>query len=248
MLFLELVGQVIDDAHVKVFATQERVAVGGFHFEQAVVDFQNGHVERSAAKVIHRDGVGVFLVQTIGQSGGCRFVDDAQHFKAGNLAGVLGGLTLSVIEIGRDGDDGLRHFFAKVGFGGFLHLAKNEGRDLRGAVFVAARFDPGIAVAAIDDVERHVLLVLGKIGIVEPTANQALDAKDGVFGVGDGLAFRRLADKAFVIRESHDRGCGACTFRVLDHLGLRAIHDGHTRVRCTEVDTDHFAHFRSLLN
>ena len=115
MLFLELVGQVVDDPHVEVFTAKERVAVGGFHFEQAVVDFQDGDVEGAAAKVIDRDRLGLFLVETIGQRGRRRFVDDAQHFKTGDLARVLGGLTLGVVEIGRHGDDGLRDRFAQIG-------------------------------------------------------------------------------------------------------------------------------------
>ena len=60
-LFFELVREVVDDAHVKVFTAKERVAVGGFYFEQAVVDFEDGHVECTATKVIDRDGLRVLF-------------------------------------------------------------------------------------------------------------------------------------------------------------------------------------------
>jgi hypothetical protein len=76
-----------------------------------------------------------------------------------------------------------------------------------------------------------VLVVLGQVAVVQATADQALDAENGVFGVGDGLALGRLADKALVVREGNDRGRGARPFRVLDNAGLAAIHDGNAGVR-----------------
>jgi hypothetical protein len=160
VLLFELVGEVVHDPHVEVFTAEERVPVGGFHLEQAVVDFEDGDVEGAAAKVIDRDRARFLLVEAIGERGCRRLVDDAQHFEAGDLAGVLGGLALGVVEIGGHGDDGLRHVLAEIAFGGFLHLCQDEGGDLRGAVFLALHLDPGVAIAAVDDLVGHVLLVL----------------------------------------------------------------------------------------
>ena len=132
LLLLEFVGQVVDEPHVEVFAAQERVAVRRLHFEHAVADLQHRHVERAAAEVVDRDGAGLLLVEAVGQRGRGRLVDDAQHFEAGDLAGVLGGLALGVVEVGRDGDDRLVDLAAQIGFRGLLHLLQDEGRNLRG--------------------------------------------------------------------------------------------------------------------
>ena len=44
-------------------------------------------------------------------------VDDTKHLQARDSSGVLGGLALAIIEIGRDGDDGLADRLAKLGLG-----------------------------------------------------------------------------------------------------------------------------------
>ena len=107
LLLLEFVGQIVDQAHVEVLAAEEGVAVGRLHLEHAVADLENGNVERAAAKVVDRDRAGLLLVETVGERRRGRLVDDAQHFEAGDLAGILGGLALGVVEIGRNGDDRL---------------------------------------------------------------------------------------------------------------------------------------------
>ncbi len=71
-----------------------------------------------------------------------------------------------------------------------------------GEYFSPLIFDPGVAVAAIDDGVGDVLLVLFDLGVVGPAPDQALDGKDGVFRVGDGLALGRLADQTFVVGET----------------------------------------------
>src|SRR2546426_3755306 len=44
-----------------------------------------------------------------GERGGGRLVDDPEHVEAGDLAGILGGLPLAVIEIGRHGHRSEEH-------------------------------------------------------------------------------------------------------------------------------------------
>ena len=82
LLLLELVGEIVDQPHVEVFAAEERVAVGRLHLEHAVADLEDRDVERAAAEVIDRDGAGLLLVEAVGERRRGRLVDDAQHFEA----------------------------------------------------------------------------------------------------------------------------------------------------------------------
>src|SRR3546814_10440692 len=81
-------------------------------------------------------------------------VDDAQHFEARDLARVLGRLALRVVEVSGNGDHRLLDLFAEIGLGGFLHLLKDEGRNLRRRIIFVAGLDPRVAVAALDDRDR----------------------------------------------------------------------------------------------
>ena len=245
--FLELVGEILDEAVIEVLTTEERVAVGRLHFEHAIADFEDGHVERAAAEVVHRDGARALLIETIGERRSRRLVDDAQHFQAGYLAGILGGLALGIVEVGWDGDDSLRHARTKVPFRRLLHLLQDEGRDLRGRVRLSISLDPGIPVLGLGDLignETHVLL---GHGVFKRAADQSLDREKRALGIGNALTLGRLADKPLaVVGESHDRRCGPSPFGILDDLGRRTFHDGDAGVGCAEVDTNHFSHFSAF--
>jgi hypothetical protein len=99
----------------------------------------------------------------------------------------------------------------------------------------------GVAIGGGDDLVGHALVGLGEFG--ELAADEALGGENGVFRVGDGLAFGGLADEALaVFGESDHRGGGAGTFRVFQHDGLAAFHDGHAGVGGAEVDSENFGH------
>jgi hypothetical protein len=77
-------------------------------------ELEDGDVERAAAQVEHRDRAVHVLAEPVGERRGRRLVDDADHVEAGDLAGVLGGLALPVIEVRRHGDDRLLDAVAEV--------------------------------------------------------------------------------------------------------------------------------------
>ena len=252
LLFLELGNDVVNDALVKVFAAQEGVAVGRQHFELLfavhVSDFDDGHVERTATQVIHGNLAVALasLVQAEGQCSSSRLVDDALDFQTCDAAGVLGGLTLCVIEVGRHGDHGFGHGLAQEVLSGLLHLAQHFCGYLRGRQLLAAHFHPGVAVVSLGDGEGHQVDVLLHFLFVELAANQTLGGKDGVLGVGNSLALGRCTHQNLtVFQVSNDRRRGARTFAVFDHAGVVAFHHSHAAVGGAQVNTDNFSHLNA---
>jgi hypothetical protein len=75
------------------------------------------------------------------------------------FAGVLGGLTLRVVEIGGNRNDGLFDLLAEMGFGGLFHLLQDESGNLRRRVGLAVA-STGIAVGCLHDLVGDELLVL----------------------------------------------------------------------------------------
>ena len=220
----ELVDQILHDARVEVVAAETVVARRGQHFDDAVADLQHGHVEGAAAEVVDHDLLVAFLVQTVGQRGRGRLVDDALDVKTGDLAGVLGRLTLGVGEVGGDGDDGLGHALAEIGLGVGLELLQHHRGDLlRGVALV---------------VDRHLVV----------RAHLALDRGDRAVGVRDGLALGHLADHTLaVLGKGHDGRRGARAFGVGNNDSLAAFHNGHAAVGSSQVNTDDFSHDEFLL-
>ena len=141
-----------------------------------------------------------------------------------DLPRVLGGLTLRVVEVGGDRDDGVGDVLAQVLLGVALQLSENAGRELLRRVLLAV--DLGRPVGA------HV----------------ALDARDGAVDVGDRLALRGLADEDLaVLGERDDRRRGAESLRVGDDGGFATFEDGDDRVGRSEVDSDCSSHVGYLL-
>ncbi|EON11297.1 NAD-specific glutamate dehydrogenase [Pandoraea sp. SD6-2] len=249
LFLLELADDVVDDALVEVFTAQERVAVGRQHFELVLAvhirDFDDRDVERAATQVIHGDlaVAAFFLVQTESQCGCGRLIDDALDFQTGDAPGVLGCLTLAVVEVGRHRDHRFRHRFAQIILGGLLHLAQHFSGNLRRGQLLVARFHPGVAVVGLDDLVRHQADVLLHFFFFEAAADQALDSVQRVLRVGHRLTLGRRADQDLaIVHVRDDRRRGAGTFRVFDDLDLIAFHDGHARVGGAQVNTDNFAH------
>ena len=246
VLLLELVGHPVDDHVVEVVASEVGVAVGRFDLEHAVAQFQNRDIERTAAQVVHGDlHVLISLVQTVGERGRRRLVDDPADFQARDLTGFLGRLTLRVREVGRYGDNCLAHFGAQIIFGRFLHFLKDDGRNFLRRVEAPVDVDAGgIVVASYYrigcslDVLAHFVVGL---------AHEALDRRDRPLGVGDGLTLGRVAYLALVVvYESDDRGRRAPSFAVGYYHRLAAFHDGDAGVRGTEVNSNNLSHNRYL--
>src|SRR6185437_1740359 len=238
LIALELADDPVDHALVEVVAAQVRVAVGRLDLELPrafdVVELEHADVVGAAAQVEHGDLLILLLVEAIGECGGCGLVDDAEHVEAGDLAGVLGGLALRVVEVGRNGDDRLRHRIPEVVFRRLLHLLEDHRRDFGRRVALALDLDRGDVIGTGDDLVRDALDLV--LHFAHPAAHEPLDRKDRVLWIGNGLALGDLTDEPFtVFGETDDRRGRATALGVGDHDGIAAFHDCDDGVRRPEI-------------
>mmetsp|Transcript_12209 Transcript_12209/g.25796 ORF Transcript_12209/g.25796 Transcript_12209/m.25796 type:complete len:150 (+) Transcript_12209:1381-1830(+) len=122
----------VDKPVCEVLAAEVCVARRGLDLEDAVLDLQQGHIERAATHVIDENGLGSLLlgVKAIGKGRSGRLIDNAEHIEAADDSCILSGLPLRVVEVCGHSDDGIGHRHAQVRLSCFLHLLQHHGRDL----------------------------------------------------------------------------------------------------------------------
>lgn len=84
-LFLELGADVLDESVVEVLASEKSVAVGGFDFEDTLLDFKDGNIEGASSEIIDSDDLVFVFVETVGEGGGGGLVDDSKNIKTSDL-------------------------------------------------------------------------------------------------------------------------------------------------------------------
>ncbi len=234
----EALDEPVDYPLVEVVAAQMRVAVGALHLVDVIRELEDRDVERTAAQVVDRDLLlAAILAEPVRERRCGGLVDDPLHLQARDPSGVLGRLTLRVVEVGRDGDHRVGDLFAQVVLGGLLHLLQHRRRNLGRGVLLAAHLDPDVAARTLAELVRHHLHLARHFVVL--TAHEPLHRGDGVVRVRDHLVARRLAHQPLaLVREGDDARGRATAFGVLDHDRLSALHNRYDRVRCTQVDSD----------
>ena len=245
-LALELGDDPIHHPLVDVVAAQVRIAIGGLHFHHAFAHFQDRDIERAAAEIVYGDGFVLLLVQAVSQRGGGRLVDDSHHFESRDLARILGRLALRIVEVGRNRNHGLRDFAAQISFGRFLQLAQDHRRNLGRRILLAADVDARVVRIAADHLVGHHLHFFGDF-VIAP-AHEALDRKNRVLGIGDGLALRDLPHQPLTtLGERHHGRCRAVTFLVGNYGRLSALHHRNHGVRGSQIDAYDLSHASEIL-
>ncbi|KAI3485069.1 hypothetical protein L1887_51742 [Cichorium endivia] len=247
VLALELLDEVVDETVVKVLTTKVGVTSGGLDLEDTLLDGEERDIEGTSTKIEDEDVLLTLglLVETVSDGGGSGLVDDAHHVEARDDTGILGGLTLRVVEVGGDGDDGILDGATEVGLGSLAHLEENHGRNLLGGegLLLALVLDADLGLTTdAGDLEGPVLHVGLDLGVVELAADETLGVEDGVVGVHGDLVLGSIADETLRVGEGDIGGGGAVTLIVGNDLDAVVLPDGDTRVGGTEIDADSLGH------
>jgi hypothetical protein len=97
---------VVDETVVKIFSTKTGITNNDLYFKNTL-NSKERYIESSSAKIEDEDVMFTsnLLVKTVGDRSSRGLVDDSEnvHFRDGS--GILCGLPLRVVEIGRDSDN-----------------------------------------------------------------------------------------------------------------------------------------------
>ncbi len=124
-LALELLLEVVQQVGVEVLTTKVSVTSGSLDGEDTTLDVQQGDVESTTTQIVDQDVallVRLARAETVGDGSGSRLVDDTENVQASDGTGILGSLTLVVVEVGGDSDDSLLNLLAELGLSNLLHL------------------------------------------------------------------------------------------------------------------------------
>ena len=108
------------------------VTGGGLHLENALLDREQEHIESASTEIEDEDVplASHLLVEAVGDGSSGRLVNDTEDVETGDGTGVLRGLTMRVVELGGNGDNGVVDGGTEVRLSNFAHLAEDHGGDL----------------------------------------------------------------------------------------------------------------------
>ena len=203
--------------HIPIVSTQMGIPIRRLHFKKPVPNIQNRDIKSPTAQIINRNLLILLLIQSVGQRGRRRLVNDPQNFQPSNFPRVFRCLTLTIVEISRHRDHRLGDFFSQLRFRIRLEFGQNKGGNFLGRkrflLPLHFHFDMGIPILRC---HHFVGQPLGLFLHFDKFAtDQPLDRKNRVLGIGHRLPLRRLPHHPLpTLRKSHNRRSGARSLRV----------------------------------
>ena len=193
VLLNEFLGEVVDDNLVQGGATQFVVVSGGKGSVHASTASKNRGVGPGTTKVSNDDqlvGHNGFGSSIVGQSGSDGLVDELENLEASTLGGSDQGLTLSICEVARDGNNGSVDFLTKVVRGRLLQTKEVTSSNLGNGEGVG-----GLAGGVADGEGDSRVTLLGVGGLLagcgvyrlEVLAEVVSEVCNGVLRVADKL-------------------------------------------------------------
>ncbi|MCI4384903.1 hypothetical protein PGIGA_G00044110 [Pangasianodon gigas] len=242
---LEPVEKALRDAKMDKSQIHEIVLVGGStripKIQKLLQDFFNG---RELNKSINPDEAVAYgaadialsflaFVQAVGDRCSCGLVDDPQDVQSSNHSSIFSGLSLRVIEVGRNSNNSICYPLSKIGLCNFLHFHQNHGGDLFRVKGLLLPFvlDLNLRLASIaGHLERPMLHVRLYNWVVKLPANQPLGIKHCVVGVHGHLVFRSISNEPLCVCEGHVAGRCSVSLVISNDLHISMLKHPHTGV------------------
>ena len=201
---------------------------------------QDRDVESAAAQVVH--GIDAFagVVQAVGDGGGGRLVDQAQHVDAGQLGRVLGGLPLRIVEVRGHGDDGAVEVVVERVLGAIAQGGQDFGADFHRRFLAGAGLQDHHAGGLLSSAPAKRYGSFSRLAMSARPRPMKRLTEAMVFSRIVGLRrLRVVADLApAVFQVAHHRGQDHPALAVGQAFGHAVAHRRHQRMRRAQVDAD----------
>lgn len=218
-LIIEIGKKILEKKNIEVLKEKESVEIGGIKLKKEVEDLKKRKVESKEEKVIERDGIELDIVEKIGKRRRGRIVDDEKKLKKGDIEGIIGGMKMGVVEVGRKSDEGMSKGLEKVGLRSLINIMKDNRGDMRRRIFIEVKIEKGIEIVEIEDIVRKKIIVIGENRIVIEKENKEIEGKKGELRVGEGMKIRRMKREELVkIGEGDDRRGGEWKLWILNEI------------------------------
>jgi len=243
-LLLEVLKAVVDDSVIEIFTTQVSVTIGGLNFEDTVFNGKEWNIKSTTTKIENENVALTFslLVKTVSDSSGGGFVDNTLDVETRDGTSILGGLSLWVIEISGDSDDGVLNGLSEVSFSDFLHLEENHWWDFFSLELLDFSLElddnKGFFARAWLNLEGPQFNVTLHSLVRELATNEALGVEDSVGGVSCGLIFGSISDEALLFSEGNIGWGSVETLIISDDFNFIVLPDTYAWVGGSEIDTD----------
>mmetsp|Transcript_58371 Transcript_58371/g.65348 ORF Transcript_58371/g.65348 Transcript_58371/m.65348 type:complete len:226 (+) Transcript_58371:1326-2003(+) len=217
------------------------------HFENTRVDSQQCDIEGTTSKIEDEDiRFSTCLVHTIRNCCSGRFVDNSFYFHTRNSTSIFGSLTLSIVEISWNSNDGIFDFLTQKCFCGCLHFLKDHSRNffwsVRGFLSCDSDLDHWLILIGNNIEGNKFFIGLNRL-VGKLTPNQSLDVKDSIFRINSSLIFSGISYETFgVIHKSNVRRSDAVTLVVRNDFNASILKYSHTRICGSEINTDSGSH------
>lgn len=254
LLLEEVSSAEFDELVIEIFTTKMGVTSSSLDFEDTVVESKEGDIESTTTEIEdeHVLFTLTLLVKTVSNSGSSGLVDDSEHIETSDGTGVLGSLSLGVIEVSRHSDDCVLDGAGQESFSDFSHLDENHGRDFFSMELLDFTLvlddDLGLVIGTRLNLEGPELDVLLDNGFIELTTNESLSIEDSVDGVSGSLVLSGITDKSFGFSESNIRRGGSVTLIVCNNFDSVVDEDTNAGVSSAQIDTDSEASFDFLIS
>merc|ERR1711881_494293 len=202
MFSFEFLNEMINHTVIEIFATEMCVTSSRFYFEDTVFNCEDGNIECTSAKIKDEN---IFLtirffIKTVSDGSCGGFVNNTHDIHTGNGTCVFGGLTLGIIEISWDCNDGIIDFFTEVSFSNFFHFAHDHRGDFFRKKFFAftlvINFDLWFSIS-FNYIEWPMFLIRLDTRVSIFSTDQTFSIEHGVGWVHCSLIFSSITDQMF---------------------------------------------------